>query len=161
MGLFKQTIFIGFGTVILSGCASISGYDSTSDFSCAAPDGVSCESVAGVYANARAKNLPSQQPKEKGPLTSVPGDGYEGDYAYPKEKYVVIRKIAGQANKTGQPIYRQPKVVRIWFAPYEDENHVLHDQSYSYLTVQKGYWDLEHLDETLEKSSQAFTINGD
>lgn len=158
MRLIKQAL-IASCCVAVTGCASISGYDSTSDFSCAAPDGVSCESVAGVYANARAKNLPSQQPKVKHDA-SIPGDGYEGDYTYPKEKIVVVRKISGQASKTGQPIYRQPKIVRIWFAPYEDANHILHDQSYSYLTIQKGYWDLEHLDESLEKSSQAYTING-
>ena len=45
----------------LSACSSMSGYDAKSSFACRAPDGILCESMSGIYANARANNLPGQR----------------------------------------------------------------------------------------------------
>jgi len=50
-------------SVILGGCSSIdlSGLSGPSNFKCKAPDGVSCMSVSGLYANASQGNLPAMK----------------------------------------------------------------------------------------------------
>jgi hypothetical protein len=39
----------------------MSGLSGSSDYACKAPDGVTCDSVSGTYANAIHNNLPSQR----------------------------------------------------------------------------------------------------
>ena len=57
----------GIGAVVaLSGCSSMSGFDAKSEFACKAPDGILCESMSGIYANAQAKNLPGQRVNARG-----------------------------------------------------------------------------------------------
>ncbi len=46
---------------MLAGCTSISGLTGSSSYACKAPDGVTCDSVSGTYANAVQNNLPSQR----------------------------------------------------------------------------------------------------
>lgn len=53
----------------LSGCMSMSGLGGDSKYACKAPDGVTCDSVSGTYANAVANNLPGQR---KRPAASNP-----------------------------------------------------------------------------------------
>lgn len=45
---------------------------------------------------------------------------------------------------SGTPIRSAPKVLRVWFAPWEDSDGDLHDQSYLYLPVDGGRWLIEH-----------------
>ena len=49
------------GVVSLAGCMSLSGLSGNSSYACKAPDGVTCQSVSGTYANAVANNLPAQR----------------------------------------------------------------------------------------------------
>ncbi|MDE2430828.1 MAG: TraV family lipoprotein, partial [Burkholderiales bacterium] len=60
----KKNLYLAIAAsfTVLSGC-SFSGLDAKSSFSCKAPDGVLCESMTGVYANASLNNLPSQRIK--------------------------------------------------------------------------------------------------
>ena len=44
----------------LAGCAGMTGLDGQGGFSCKAPDGISCASLSGVYANAVQNKLPGQ-----------------------------------------------------------------------------------------------------
>lgn len=48
-------------SLALSGCVNLSGYDAADKFACKAPDGVLCESMTGIYANAKENNLPGQR----------------------------------------------------------------------------------------------------
>lgn len=45
----------------LSGCVNLSGLSGETQYACAAPEGVACQSVSGTYANAVHQNLPSQR----------------------------------------------------------------------------------------------------
>ncbi|KDN94726.1 type IV conjugative transfer system lipoprotein TraV [Hydrogenovibrio marinus] len=155
---------------VLSGCASISGYENAKNtFSCKAPEGVSCTSVSGTYANAEADNLPSQQvgkDRKKVQSSSNNDDSvYDEDDILalsnpkPKKKIVVHKgqlsnKVTGIAPETGKPVYNDPKVMRIWFAPWEDRDKVLHDQSFVYVVIQKGRWNLEHLSKDMVTDSR-------
>ena len=53
--------------VAFGGCANMSGLSGSSDYACKAPEGVTCDSVSGTYANAIQHNLPSQRPRSAAP----------------------------------------------------------------------------------------------
>ncbi|HMW53459.1 MAG TPA: TraV family lipoprotein, partial [Rhodocyclaceae bacterium] len=90
---------------ILGGCAStMSGFDGGSQFACKAPDGVTCSSLSGVYANAVANNLPALRKDGMGDAKGVPRTG----------------DVVGRTPSSGEPIRSQPKVLRVWIAPWED-----------------------------------------
>ncbi len=114
--------------LLLTGCAgTMTGLDGQGGFSCKAPDGISCASLSGVYANAVQNNLPGQRTGTK------------------SDKVVeAIARITAAAPRSGDPLRSAQKVRRVWLAPWEDEDEVLHDQSYVYLVVDPGRWQIEH-----------------
>jgi conjugal transfer pilus assembly protein TraV len=125
-------VVVTLAVMALSACSSMSGYDAKSSFACKAPDGILCESMSGIYANARAYNLPGQRVNGRSVAEAEPS-----------------RANAGGAVKTrpiesGTPIRSAPRVLRVWFAPWEDSDGDLHDQSYVYLPVDSGRWLIEH-----------------
>lgn len=123
----------GIGAVVaLSGCSSMSGFDAKSDFSCKAPDGILCESMSGIYANAQAKNLPGQRVNARGEAPVELSPAKVGSNVMTKPIY------------SGTPIRSAPRLLRVWFAPWEDTDGDLHDQSYVYLPVDSGRWLIEH-----------------
>lgn len=116
---------------VLSGCAStMSGLDGDTEFTCKAPEGVSCASLSGVYANAVANNLPALRKEGKGEASA--GAPAKAD------------EIIGRAPSSGDPIRTRPKVLRLWIAPWEDSEGDLHDQSYIYVVADPGRWVIEH-----------------
>ena len=44
----------------------------------------------------------------------------------------------------GMPIRSQPRMLRVWIAPWRDEDDTLHDQSYLYMVIDPGQWQVEH-----------------
>jgi conjugal transfer pilus assembly protein TraV len=125
-------VVVTLAVMLLSACSSMSGYDAKSSFACKAPDGILCESMSGIYANARAHNLPGQRVNGRG----------ETEAELPRTKTggaVMTRPI-----ESGTPIRSAPRVLRVWFAPWEDSDGDLHDQSYVYLPVDSGRWLIEH-----------------
>lgn len=137
----KHAVIISLlGAAALSGCVSLNGLsDSKSSFACKAPDGVACTSVSGVYANAQQDNLPALQAYRKSALPSVtPPTGA------PASLPVAL---------PGMPIRSQPRVMRIWMAPWVDEDGALHDQSFMYVVVDPGKWLIERSREaTVQKT---------
>lgn len=116
----------------LSGCVSMSGYDAKSEFACKAPDGVLCESMSGIYANAEAHNLPGQRGRgATKPVSTVA--------SVKSHQSVMTTPIY-----SGTPIRSAPRVLRVWFGPWEDTDGDLHDQSYVYLPIDGGRWLIEH-----------------
>lgn len=111
----------------LSGCANMTGLDGQGSFSCKAPDGISCASLSGVYANAVQNNLPGQRTPTKADKVPEPK-----------------ARIDAAALRSGDPLRSAQQVRRVWLAPWEDEDEVLHDQSYFYLVVDPGRWQIEH-----------------
>ena len=115
----------------LTGCSSLmSGLDGQGGFSCKAPDGISCSSLSGVYANAIQNNLPGQRPQI---TASKSADGGQ-----------VSARLTKNSLQAGDPLRSAQKVRRVWLAPWEDEDEILHDQSYFYMVVDAGRWQLEH-----------------
>ena len=132
-----SSCFVSGLLLALSGCAStMSGLDGQGKFSCKAPDGISCASLSGVYANAIQNNLPVQRTATEINRTEQAG-----------------QKIARQPPSSGDPIRSAQKVRRVWLAPWEDDEEVLHDQSYFYMVVDPGQWQVEY---SRRKASEAY-----
>lgn len=116
----------------LYGC-SLSGYQGSSQYACAAPDGVACDSISGVYANALQQRLPSQQraaPASPSDATIAPGIAAG-----------TVQTVAPQ----GLPLRSTTRVMRLWIKPWEDRDGDLHDQSFVYVRIDDGRWLLEHV----------------
>lgn len=120
--------------LLLSGCAWMSGLSGESNFSCKAPDGVTCQTVSGVYHNSMQNNLPSQLSATRSTEARQPPDTAETDSISPRFM---------KTPASGLPIRKPPKVVRIWIAPWEDEAGDFHDQSFMYTMVNPGKWLVE------------------
>lgn len=131
-----RTLILLGATLMISACGSMSGLDAHSTFACKAPEGILCESMSGIYANAQQQNLPGQrlQQAPAGPAAPLPGGAPDAMPA---------------AITSGTPIRTVPRVLRIWFVPWEDSDGDLHDQSYVYLTIGRGHWRIEHQRERL------------
>lgn len=126
----------------LAGCGSLSGFDANSSFACKAPSGVLCESMTGIYANAEQKNLPGQRVntgKNDTTGTATVPQATTGEVSRAKAEGVLTKPIY-----SGTPIRSAPRVLRVWFAPWEDTDGDLHDQSYVYLPIDSGRWLIEH-----------------
>jgi conjugal transfer pilus assembly protein TraV len=108
----------------------MTGLDGQGGFSCKAPDGISCASLSGVYANAVQNNLPGQRP--------------QGNASKPADSGQVAPRLTKNNLQAGDPLRSGQKVRRVWLAPWEDEDEVLHDQSYFYMVVDAGRWQIEH-----------------
>ncbi len=133
MTIFRLTAVVA-ATLAMTGCGFLSGLDAKGSFSCKAPDGVYCESMTGIYANAEQNNLPGQLKGGKEGVVVKDGQAAQSD-----AKGVLTKPIY-----SGIPIRTAPRVLRVWFAPWEDSDGDLHDQSYVYLPVDNGRWLVEH-----------------
>lgn len=138
-------------TVALSGCA-VSGLDAKSSFACAAPDGVTCMSISGVYANARAGNLPSQGAQPSSTAGNVAAGATDRPVSVPPNAAAMNPTPAGSpaspkdmhAPYMGMPVRTAERVLRVWMSPYEDSDGTLFDQAYFYVTVAGGRWQVEN-----------------
>ena len=139
-------------TLPLVGCGSMSGLDASSSFSCKAPAGVSCQSISGVQSNAAQGNLPFQRedPAKIYAAGDQRHDEKKSDDASAKVQYGDGARASGKvsphdmiAANTGMPVRQPPLVLRVWMAPYEDEDKDLHDQSYFYTVINSGRWMIE------------------
>ncbi|WMP17317.1 TraV family lipoprotein [Thiothrix lacustris] len=108
-------------TVLLSGCSTSPTY------SCGSPQGGKCQSVTDSYLSALGKKL-------KGIASPAAGsDGTSG-------KAVEASARVTQYIPEGVAIRSSPQVLRVWVAPWEDNNRVFHDQSYNYFVADSGEW---------------------
>lgn len=128
---------------LLAGCAGMSGLSGSTDhLACHAPKGVLCSSISGVYANSVAGTLPSQQVNHGGelrhPAPATGGDVYATPSAYVK------------APASGEPVLSPPRVLRVWIAPWKDQDGDLRDQEYVYVMWDRGNWQLAHTERQIE-----------
>lgn len=113
--------------------------------------------VLGVAALAGCANIPSQCPLQKGPgcqsMTQVYNDAREvnpnaGGQWVPKAPTQSAAAVgpdwsqpAGYAEpgQVGEPIFREPRVYRVWIAPFVDANDNMHSGQYVYFST-PGEW---------------------
>lgn len=129
---------------ILSGCSSISGIGGSSSLSCPLPEENNCRSIVETYKGVRPPVAATTTPKQ-----FDYEDGNRSVPAVPEKTVSYVAKAeATQAVRetpaTGMPLRTAPRVLRVWIAPYEDENGTLRDQSFAYVVVDQGKWQIEH-----------------
>jgi conjugal transfer pilus assembly protein TraV len=133
---------LAWGTLALSACTSLTGLDGGSSYSCKAPDGVTCDSVSGVYANALADNLPSQRRRTQASASPAAAASSTG----------TSRAITVSSPPTPVALRSAPRILRLWFKPWEDADHDLYDQGYVYVQVDAGHWQIEHVQRQIRKA---------
>lgn len=121
--------------VALSGCAStLSGVGGADGYACKAPEGALCTSVSGVYANtAQGISKPAKPPKHQF-QTATP-------VIYGATSIAPDRSAA----VPGGPIRSNPRVLRLWIAPWEDADGDLHEAALVHVIVNTGRWLIEHV----------------
>ncbi|MES2090788.1 MAG: type IV conjugative transfer system lipoprotein TraV [Pseudomonadota bacterium] len=133
---------------LLTGCMNLSGLGGSADYACKAPEGVTCDSVSGTYANAIQDNLPSQRGKRRGMGKSIEGAGQLKDrparnaqtQAAPSNSAPTPVGMAALAS----PLRSASRILRLWFKPWEDADRDLYDQGYVYVQIDAGQWLIDH-----------------
>jgi conjugal transfer pilus assembly protein TraV len=142
----RRLLSIGAALLLLplAACVNMSGLDSTSKYACAAPKGVACNSVSGNYANALRNNLPGQRSASGNASAKTTGNAPATAFKTPQPQPSVIP--APDAN-TPQPqaLRSQGRYLRLWIKPWEDTDGDLFDQTYLYVQVDQGRWQIEHV----------------
>ncbi len=111
----------------VAGCvAALTGCSLTPEYGCRAPDGVTCMSASEVYdRDARGEVI---RPKLERPPSE--------DEPLPK-----IEPFRGPTTvKPGEPIFREPRRLRLWVVDWEDDALVYHPNHYLHLRVDDGEW---------------------
>ena len=118
--------------VALSGCAStLSGVGGADGYACKAPEGALCTSVSGVYANtAQGMPKPAQLPENQSPPVIYGATSIAPDRT---------------AALSSGPIRSNPRVLRLWIAPWEDADGDLHEAALVHVVVDTGRWLIEHV----------------
>lgn len=136
---------------MLSGCMSMSGLSGSSSYACKAPDGVTCDSVSGTYANAVQNNLPSQRrtaganpgtPQAPRATEGIAGAATAGAAGAAASRIAV--SPSSPPSPTAMPLRSSARILRLWFKPWEDADRDLYDQGYVYVQIDSGQWLIEH-----------------
>lgn len=133
---FRRTGAAMVFTATLSGCASLmSGIGGSERYACKAPEGVTCTSVSGAYANsAHGTPQAAQLPAAKRPS--------------PPTFYGATSIAPGAAGSSMAPAGRirsDPRLLRVWVAPWEDSDGDLHEEAIVHVIVDSGRWLIDHV----------------
>jgi conjugal transfer pilus assembly protein TraV len=124
---------------------SLSGLSGNSSYACKAPDGVTCQSVSGTYANAVANNLPAQRARATPPAAP--------ELAPPAAAASTPRlRNASSDAAPPLPLRSAPRILRLWFKPWEDADRDLYDQGYVYVQVDGGRWLVDHAQRAIREA---------
>ena len=131
------TILVCATATLLGGCAStMSGLGGEGSYACKAPVGSQCTSVSGVYANSIHGQPPaSALPKPaKGPASTA-------TVATTASASIAAPGLGGPQTA----LRSQPRVLRLWIAPWEDTDGDLHEASVVHVLVDTGRWLIERV----------------
>ena len=120
--------------LMLAGCAStLSGVGGADGYACKAPEGAMCTSVSGIYANsAQGMPKPAKPPGQKLP----PGEPVA---------YGATPLAPGRPAAASSSLRSNPRILRLWIAPWEDADGDLHEQALVHVVVDTGRWLIEHV----------------
>jgi conjugal transfer pilus assembly protein TraV len=131
-------LLIGATATLLGGCAStMSGVGGEGSYACKAPVGSQCTSVSGVYANSIHGQPPaSALPKPARPPAST---------AAAAATAVSASTAPPGLGAPPSALRSQPRVLRLWIAPWEDADGDLHEASVVHVLVDTGRWLIERV----------------
>ena len=154
-------------TLTVSGCAStLSGVGGTPRYACKAPIGALCTSVSGVYAHALRGMSEVPRPPLTTPAPTLLGDAdlaakvtspfarakpvalsrspspvRPGSQSTSKPSFPLARYADSPPPPISDPALRsEPRVLRLWIAPWEDSDGDLHDAAFVHVVVEPGRW---------------------
>lgn len=125
---------------LLGGCTSLSGLSGSSSYACKAPDGVTCQSVSGTYANTQ----PGRRAEARVPAAELA--------EAPSGAPLPSRVPTATSGSASTPLRSPPRILRLWFKPWEDADQDLYDQGYVYVQVDGGRWLVEHARRAIRES---------
>ncbi len=149
-------------------CGSLSGIGGSSSLSCPLGPGGACQSTRTTYREAMSGNFKTNELPQSSPPTVT-------DYKDGTSMGAVMASIAtspssltqtsrnGTAPRdrtvptSGMPLRSESQMLRIWFAPFEDDEGILRDQSYSYAVVDTGRWLIEHNQKRIQNQYSPIT----
>ena len=138
LGLFLAATF-------LSGCTSLSGVGGDTQYACPAPRGVQCGSVSANYLQSLRGDLPGQPPTRR--AGADPGGATAA---------TLTPGRSGNANvDPDTPLYSPPRILKLWVAPWEDRDGVLHDAAFVFVPIDHGHWLLDHVRPAARLESRA------
>ena len=135
----------------LGACTSLSGLDAKKEFACPAPVGVLCEDMSQIYARTQNGTLPSQlarveqsqkEQNQKSTTPDRPTAPPQGSSTTPVASVAPVTTT--KPLYSGMPIRSTPKVLRVWINAWVDAEGDLHDQSFLYVMVSQGAWQVDH-----------------
>lgn len=147
--MLKKNIILLFiaSAGVLSGCSTIHG-----NYACGVPGGVTCKSLNEVYNDTNGRLAPPEKPPSDNDKKSDDKDKKaEQESAY-KSTLLTGQAINLPKIEPGQPLRVEPRLLRIWYAPWEDSDRVFHDQSFAYVVVDDGRWLLSQNRNQMEMS---------
>ena len=122
----------------LAGCAPMSGLDAADSYGCKAPEGVSCISVSGTYANSGPGGRLS-----RGPSGAAKSPAGAPAIYYGASPVALMQPAAPGAASSA--LRSSPRLLRVWIAPWEDSDGDLHGDAYVHMVVDTGRWLIEHV----------------
>ncbi|THF64939.1 conjugal transfer protein TraV [Pseudothauera nasutitermitis] len=139
----KRLIMPSAAALALSGCMSMSGVGGDSKYACQAPEGVTCESVSGTYANAVANNLPGQRKRAAG--SARPADRTT-DGAPPRPASTpLLAGLPAAGGEAPSALRAQARYLRLWIKAWEDLDGDLYDQAHVYVQIDHGRWLIDRI----------------
>lgn len=132
----KWKLFLGLGVVtLLSGCAN-------SQFSCPGmPNGVICKTPSQVYEMTNSRDrLGEDDGGRAGCGAKCQERKRQGGGRGEASSRIGARLL--QPINQPMPIREAPEVMRVWVAPYNDENDDLHWPSYVFTEITKRRWSI-------------------
>lgn len=137
--------------VSTAGCVSLSGLNGSPRYACQAPEGVTCQSVSGTYANTAGPwaTRPSLNP-------ATPSTNAEPAGTVPLAPAPGAAMATGPSSMPpadGLPLRAAPRVLRLWIKPWEDADGDLHDQGHVYVQIDDGRWQIDHLQRRIREAA--------
>jgi conjugal transfer pilus assembly protein TraV len=134
---------------LFSGCATVG----SKDFSCPAPEGFVCKTPTEIYALTNGDESSVYQAKPSKSRSNAEDGMFKSSKSSSNGSFDGNLNALGSANMGGQfskpaytpnsspmPILQQPKVLRVWIAPWVDESETLNYPSYKFKEVTPRKW---------------------
>lgn len=130
-------LLVGATATLLGGCAStMNGLGGEGSYACKAPVGSQCTSVSGVYAN----SIHGQPP-----ASALPKPAKEHTSTAAAATTASASIAAPGLGAPPSALRSQPRVLRLWIAPWEDADGDLHEASVVHVLVDTGRWLIERV----------------
>ncbi len=130
-----RLVALGCSLLGLQACTGMAGLGGSASYACQAPEGVTCNSVSGVYANTVGSRRP---PQTRGPTPQSAASAASAPATTARTQPI-------QPLATPVGLRSGPRVLRLWFKAWVDADNDLFDQGYIYVQVDAGTWRLDHV----------------